>query len=158
MPAGYGILDSASGDLNRDAWPDKILVLCKDGEDTITDDDLNRPLLLLLGQPNRRYALAARNDRVVLHRNDGGGMGDPYQQTVIKRGFFSLEYYGGSSERWTRVVTFKYAPADRTWYLSRESSDGFSAYNPDSTTFSSTHTPRDFGKVSFAKYKADSTY
>ncbi len=158
VPAGFGILDSASGDLNRDAWPDKVLVLRKNGEDTTTVEDLDRPLLLLLGQPDHRYALAARNDRVVLRRGEGGMMGDPYQQVVIKKGFFSVEHYGGSSHRWTRVITFKYAPADHSWYLSREGSEGFSAFAPDSTTFSSSHTPRDFGKVPFVKYDADSTY
>lgn len=157
VPKGYGILDSAVGDLNRDAWADKILVLKKDGEDTTTLIDLDRPLLLLLGRPDHRYTLAARNDRVVLRRNEGGVYGDPYAGLTIKRGFFSVEHYGGSSHRWSRIATFNYRPAANTWYLSREGGDSYSVFTPDEVT-SEAHTPHDFGQVPFAKYDTDSTY
>ena len=157
VPAGFGILDSATGDLNRDAWPDRILVLRKDGEDTTTLVDLDRPLLLLLGRPDHRFILAARSNRVVLRRNEGGAYGDPYAGLTIKRGFFSVEHYGGSSARWSRIITFNYAPATRTWYLSREGGESYSVFDPDNVT-SEAHTPRNFGRVPFAKYDVDSTY
>ncbi|UOG73779.1 hypothetical protein MTX78_16835 [Hymenobacter tibetensis] len=131
IPAGYELLDATSGNLNLDVLPDKVLVLQrKDADTTTMGDTLNRPLLLLLGQPNHRYQLAARNDRAVMCSGCGGMMGDPYQGITIKRGFFSVEHYGGSGWRWTHISTFKYAPTDRQWYLHREGGDSFHAADP----------------------------
>lgn len=156
VPAGYGVLDSAVGDLNRDAWPDVVLALRQNGEDTIPDE-LPRPLLLLLGQPDHRLALAARNDHVVLYRTWGGAYGDPYSGLTVKHGFFSVEHYGGNVLRWTRIITFKYAPADRTWYLHREGGEETSPSGPQPVS-SAVSTPYDFGKIPFAAYNNDQHY
>ncbi|UOQ65178.1 hypothetical protein [Hymenobacter volaticus] len=152
IPTGYNLLEATSGDLNLDALPDKVLVLQRIDPDTSAmGDTLDRPLLLLLGQPNHRYQLAARNDRAVMCSGCGGMMGDPYQGITIKKGFFSVEHYGGSGWRWTHISTFKYAPADKQWYLHREGGDSFHAADPEKVE---THieTVRDFGQVSFADY------
>ena len=152
IPAGYKLLDATTGDLNLDALPDKVLVLQKLNADTATmGDTINRPLLLLLGQPNQRYKLAARNDRAVMCSGCGGMMGDPYQGITIKKGYFSLEYYGGSGWRWTHISTFKYAPADKQWYLYREGGESFHAADPEKVE---THigTVRDFGRIAFPDY------
>lgn len=156
VPAGYGILDSAVGDLNRDARPDVVLVLRQNGEDTIPDD-VPRPLLLLLGQPDHRLALAARNDHAVLHRNWGGNYGDPFAGVVVKHGFFSVEHYGGNVNRWSRTSTFRYQPTARTWFLNRESTGEYEATSEENAPETS-RTARDFGQVPFARYDTDSTY
>jgi hypothetical protein len=155
IPAGYKLLDATSGDLNLDALPDKVLVLQRlDTDTTMAGDTLGRPLLLLLGQPNYRYRLAARNDRAVLCTGCGGMMGDPYQGITIKKGFFSVEHYGGSAWRWTHITTFKYAPTDKQWYLHREGGDSFHATDPDKAE---THieTVKDFGRIAFPDYDYD---
>lgn len=151
IPAGYKLLDATSGDLNLDALPDKVLVLQQlDADTTTMGDTPNRPLLLL-GEPNRRYRLAARNDRAVLCSGCGGMMGDPYQGVTIKKGFFSVEHYGGSAWRWTHITTFRYAPATKQWYLHREGGDSFHATDPEKVE---THieTVKDFGRLSFTDY------
>lgn len=153
VPTGYRLLDMETGDLNRDAYPDKLLVL-----DSITADtqgnESRRPLLLLTANAQGQYALAARNDRTVMCSDCGGMMGDPYQGLTIKNGYFSVEHYGGSAWRWTHIITFKYNPTDHHWYLHRAGGDSFHAANPDSAT---THveTPRDFGRIRFERYKGD---
>ncbi|MBO0358827.1 hypothetical protein J0X19_12795 [Hymenobacter sp. BT186] len=152
IPAGYKLLDATSGDLNLDALPDKVLVLQKLNADTTTmGDTLNRPLLLLIGEPNHRYRLAARNERAVMCSSCGGMMGDPYQGITIKKGFFSVEHYGGSAWRWTHITTFKYAPVDQQWYLHREGGDSFHAADPEKVE---THieTTKDFGRIAFPDY------
>lgn len=156
-PEGYTILDSTTGDLNLDSFPDVVLILHKDHEDTITDD-LPRPLLLLTGQPNGSLKLSARNDSAVDCYRCGGLKGDPYQQTVIKKGFFSLEFFGGSSETWTRIVTFKYAVADNTWYLHKISEDASFPRNPDLKEPPTIWSKKHFGTISFTKYNSDSVY
>ncbi len=155
VPAGYQILDVATGDLNRDAYPDKLVVL-----DTVLVDSLRResearrPLLLLIGRPDGGYTLAARNDYAVLCSSCGGIMGDPYQQLVIKNGYFSVEHSGGSAWRWTYIVTFKYDPAARRWLLHRAGGDSFHTGDPEKVT---THveTPRDFGRIAFESFKGN---
>lgn len=156
VPAGYQVLDANTGDLNRDAYPDRVLVLRDAATDTATTSlpaaETPRPLLLLLGQPGGGYKLAARNDSVVLCANCGGMMGDPYQAVAIKNGYFSVEHYGGSAWRWTQVTTFKYNPADRRWYLHRHGGESFHATDPDGKTETHVQTTRDFGRVRFEHY------
>jgi hypothetical protein len=38
----------------------------------------------------------------------------PFMALAIKKGYFTVEHYRGSAQRWTRFVTFKYDPTART--------------------------------------------
>lgn len=154
VPEGYTALDTTSGDLNLDAYPDMTLVLKKNGEETTSDvveHPERRPLLLLLGQPGGTYQLAARNDNAVYCIDCGGMMGDPFMDVAIKKGYFSVEHYGGSGWRWTRTITFKYSPADSTWYLHKDGGDSFHAAEPEKVQ-TTVRTTKDFGRVPFEKY------
>ena len=154
VPEGYKVLYTASGDLNLDQYPDMILVLKKDGEETtsnVVDHPEKRPLLILLGQADNTYKLAARNDNAVYCVDCGGMMGDPFMQVVIKNGYFSIEHYGGSTWRWTRIITFKYSSADNYWYLHKDGGDSFHASDPENVT-TKVRTTKDFGKVPFDKF------
>jgi hypothetical protein len=114
IPADFTILDSASGDINKDGVRDLVIILRNKYETFNTDT--TRPLLLLEGNLKRRYKLLARNDSVVLCMGCGGVHGDPYQGITVKSGYFSIEHFGGSGWRWTRIITFKYDPKKRTVY------------------------------------------
>ena len=154
VPEGYTALDTTSGDLNLDAYPDMTLVLKKNGEEMTSDVSEHperRPLLLLLGQPGGTYRLAARNNNVVYCIDCGGMMGDPFMDVVIRKGYFSVEHYGGSGWRWTRTITFKYAPADSTWYLHKDGGDSFHAAEPEKVQ-TTVRTTKDFGQVPFEQY------
>lgn len=154
VPEGYTDLDTTSGDLNLDQYSDMIMVLKKNGEDTTSDvieQPEKRPLLILLGQADNTFKLAARNDNAVYCIDCGGMMGDPFMQIVIKKGYFSVEHYGGSAWRWTRTITFKYSPADNYWYLHKDGGDSFHAAEPEKVT-TKVHTTKDFGKVPFDKF------
>lgn len=153
VPEGYTAIDTTYGNLNLDQYQDMIMVLKKNGEDTATDIDNpeRRPLLILTGQPDNSFQLAARNDNVVLCINCGGAMGDPFTGITIKNGYFSAEHYGGSAWRWTHIITFKYAPADKNWYLHKIGYESFHALNPKEAT-SRTETTKDFGKLPFDKF------
>ena len=99
---GYEVLDITKGDLNRDAYPDAIMVLFKKGERETSDvieHPEKRPLLILIGQANKSYKLAARSDNAVYCVDCGGQMGDPFTGITIKNGYFSVEHYGGSGWR-----------------------------------------------------------
>jgi len=79
-------------------------------------------------------------------------MGDPYVSIVIKKGYFSIEHYGGSSWRWQRIITYKYSPVDKEWYLHRDGTVSFNAGDPDKTTEITGRTAKDFGKVRFGDF------
>lgn len=154
IPEGYTLLDSATCDLNLDPYPDILLVLKKRGEDSISnvvDYTVIRPLLILIGQADKQFKLAARNDNAVYCVNCGGMMGDPYMGVVIKKGYFSIEHYGGSAWRWTRIITFKYSTADKNWYLHKDGGDSYHTSDPDKVE-TKIRTTKEFGKIAFDKF------
>lgn len=154
IPNGYEPIEATKGDLNQDSIPDAILVVKKPDEketSDVVDHPTKRPLLVLIGEGNGKYKLAARNDNVVLCVDCGGVFGDPFEGVSIKNGVFSVEHYGGSSWRWTKIITFKYSPADKNWLLSRVGSDSYHTSDPNKMK-TTIKTAKNFGKVLFEKY------
>ena len=164
IPAGYRVQATLAGDLNRDAWPDRVVVL--DTAALLTDTTaqavvdrimwFNRPVLLLLGEPGGQYRLAARNDSVVDCRGAGPtGSEGTFHRVAIKNGYFSVEGAGGSSVRWYKVTTFRYNPTDQHWYLHRIGQDNTHIeVEGDDDVEHEVSTPRQFGRVRFERYVA----
>jgi len=154
VPKGYQALNMTKGDLNLDAYPDVIMVLKKIGEEETTDDSEHpekRPLLILIGQPDKSYKLAARSENTVYCYKCGGIMGDPFSGITIKKGYFTVEHFGGSAWRWTRFVTYKYSASDKNWYLHKDGHESYHATEPDKGK-TTTYTVKDFGKVPFTQF------
>jgi hypothetical protein len=154
LPAGYTVLDAARGDLNRDALLDWLVVLHSPDEQKtsdVIDHPTKRPLLVFVGGAGGTYTLAARSDNAVYCVDCGGIMGDPFMGLAIKKGYFTVEHYGGSAQRWTRYVTFRYDPAARTWLLHRDGHEHFHATDPEHGTTTAT-TAKDFGRVPLTKF------
>ena len=149
IPKEFTILDSTSGDLNKDGVRDLILILKNNYEQFNTDT--TRPLLLLQGNKLGEYKLIARNDSVVLCMGCGGIHGAPYQRIVIKNGYFSIEHFGGSSWRWTRVITFGFNQKSKSFYLRRDAGLSWHISDPNKTT-ENLFNKSDFNKLSFNKY------
>jgi hypothetical protein len=159
VPKGYDVLDLTKGDLNRDAYPDAIMVLYKKGEEKIVnanDEPEKRPLLILVGQANKSYVLAAKNNNVVYCVSCGGQMGDPFTGITINNGYFSAEHYGGSGWRWTRIVTFKYSPQEKKWFLFKDGGERFNAITHEEIK-TKVRTAKDFGKVPFQSFNIYTT-
>jgi len=155
VPQGYSVMDTCSGDLNRDTWRDMLVVLRQNGEDSLsktTDSTIKRRLLILTAQADGSYKLAAQSDNVVYCYTCGGVMGDPFMGLVIKNGYFSIEHYGGSRERWEQTITFKYAAEDSTWYLHKDGTSTFDAVDESARKKTKILTVKDFGKVPFDQY------
>ena len=149
IPGSYSLLDSASGDWNKDGYKDLVLILKSDSEEM--NPDTTRPLLLLAGTANGGYTLLARNDSVVLCKGCGGVFGDPYAGIVIKNGYFSIEHYGGSNWRWTRVITFKFDVKSNVFRLHRDAGVSYHTSDPDKTTDIISNKSH-YGKLLFTKY------
>lgn len=154
IPAGFEALNVTKGDLNRDAYADIILVLKKKGEEKtsdVNDHPEKRPLLILLGQADKSFKLAAKSSNAVYCVDCGGMMGDPFTGISIKNGYFSVEHYGGSGHRWTRIVTFKYAPQEKNWFLFKDGGERFHVSAPEEVK-EEVKTAKDFGKVAFQTF------
>ena len=149
LQQGFAILNTTFGDLNNDAYIDAIVVLKHQDEEKINKDKA-RPLMLFLGQVDGDFKLHKRNDKLVDCFRCGGAMGDPFQDIVIKKGYFSLEYYGGSAWRWSKVVTFRYNKEQKDWFLHRIGEHYFNASDPEKVT-KKMKTNKDFGVLPFDK-------
>ncbi len=154
VPAKYSVLDTISGDLNLDEIKDYILVLKKNEEGSLANvvhDTEKRPLLILIRDSNNKLQLVKRNDNTVYCIDCGGIMGDPFMGIKIKNGYFSVEHYGGSAWRWTRIITYKYSKQDNEWFLHKDGSESFHASDPEKVE-SKIRTTKDFGKVKFEDF------
>ena len=173
IPEGYIVKDWRTGNLNRDDQDDVVIILEEEGDGTTTADaaqgaeggagagaspqndyELNekkRPVMLLTRNKNGELKFAGRNDNIVLCSDCGGVFGDPYSAITIKNGYFSIEHYGGSNWRWTRIMTFKYSEQNKTWYLHKDGGDSFHTSNPDKVE-SKVLSKKDFGTIKFEDY------
>ncbi len=110
-----------------------------------------RPLYILIGQSDQSYKLTAKNNNVVYCVDCGGMMGDPFMGITIKNGYFSIEHYGGSAWRWTKIVTFKYSKTKKKWFLHKDGGDSFHTSQPEKVE-TKVKTVKDFGVIQFEKY------
>ena len=149
IPTEFTILDSASGDLNKDGIKDLVLILKNNFEKF--NADTARPLLLLQGNKVGQFKLIARNDSVVLCMGCGGVHGDPYQGITIKNGYFSIAHFGGSGWRWTRIITFKYDTKTKQFILHRDAGQSWHVSDPNKTT-ENLFNKDDFDKLAFDKF------
>lgn len=162
---GYEPLDFVKADLNGDKLMDYLLVLKIEGEDTMTWDNPTpetvRPLLLIIRQPDRSLMQQARNEALILCRQCGGVMGDPYQGLTTKPGEFTADFYGGSSWRWTARYTFRYDKTKKNWFLLTHSSSSFQSGDPDKTMKETTINRNEIGEISLEdfspSYNSDSS-
>ncbi len=153
IPKGFTLLDSASDDLNKDGYKDLVLVL-NNVSDTATPES-PRPVLILHGTKNKIYILAGRNDHIAYCENCGGMFGDPFDGIVIKNNYFSIQHYGGSNWRWSRIITFKYDPKIKTYVLHKDGGVSFNTLEPDKVT-ETLENQKDYDKMLFVNYKGDS--
>jgi ribosomal protein L33 len=79
--------------------------------------------------------------------------GDPYDNLVIKDNYFSVEHYGGSNWRWTRIMTFKYDLKTKRYVLHRDAGESYHMDAIDKTT-QNLNRKKDFDKLPFVKYNS----
>jgi hypothetical protein len=150
-PPQYMILDTMTGDLNHDNYIDLLIVLESDAK--FVAGDAPRPLLILIGTGEGKMKLVAENDNVVLCRDCGGVFGDPYEGLAIKNGYFSVEHYGGSAWRWTKIITFKYNVEQKTWLLHRDGGVSYNIFDSEETEPVETLVNQEhYGRMKFVDY------
>ncbi len=153
---GYELMDFLKTDLNGDNRPDYILILKIKGEDTIgfdnTNWDASRPLLLIVRQPDNSLKNVISNSELVLCKQCGGVMGDPYQGVTGKPGGFTIDFYGGSSWRWSETYSFSYDKIKKNWFLQRHTSSNFQSGDPEKTEENTTINRNEIGDIILANF------
>ena len=123
IPTGYRIVESKKGDLNLDAFPDQIVIIEKD-DNALSTADNDLPMwrfLILTGNADDTYTLAASNDHIVENLDDRGCAachGTGFSGIKINKGVFIYGVEkGGSSTAISEQLTFKYDPKRKNWFL-----------------------------------------
>jgi hypothetical protein len=155
---GYEMLDFIEGDLNGDKRNDAILILKISGEDTVATDDLKRPLLILVRQPDGKLKIEKRNDDLVMCRHCGGIFGDPYEGLELIKNGFSISFYGGSSWRWAYTYSFEFKPAKKNWYLIKEHQLSYHNTEPEINTKECDIETAELGIVPIEKFTSEPPY
>lgn len=146
-------LNVARADLNGDGREDVILVLEKENTRETGDvHDDQRPLLILIRQPDNTLKLAKRNDKIVHCSACGGVMGDPFQPIAAGFKTFTVSAYGGSSWRWSVEYKFNYSRLDDTWQLVRVTEATFHSSLPEEGKSEVFTPPKDYGKIDVADF------
>lgn len=152
-PAGYSVMHTEIGHINLDQIEDAVVILKKSDE---PKGDEKRPMLLFIGLDDNRYEIAKKNEKTVKCRRCGGAaVGDPFEGVTIKRGYFSIHYYGGSAWRWLTEITFKYNQEKNDWFLHNIETQAFNAFEPDKTTEKTIKTTKDFGNIPFEEFESE---
>jgi hypothetical protein len=154
IPAGYEILYQSAGKLDLDHLPDKILVLKKNGEDSLSTQEtpIKRKSLILLGQADGSFKLKAQNENLVYHYAYDLNFKEALVGIRIQEGQFSVDHYGGFADRWGRTTTFKYNSAENNWFVTEDEHSSFKATDPENTQKEKVYTEKDFGKIVFEKF------
>jgi hypothetical protein len=130
-PPGWEVAVVREGDLNGDNIPDAALVLQKDNyKEPDADDDytFSKRLLVLAFRHNDKLTRTAVSDDAVLDSNEGGALGDPFQEVKIERGAVVITHYGGSRDRWGS--THRYRWQHHQWMLIGMTTTAEDAFNP----------------------------
>ena len=81
-------------------------------------------------------------------------MGDPYTGMTLKKNYFSVEHEGGSSDKWSRIITFKYNLDDGSYYLHKDAGELWNEYSKKKKKLE-TYSKDQWGYVGFENYSVD---
>jgi hypothetical protein len=150
----YEMLDYITGDINNDKRQDALLVLKQKGEDS-ADTDLKRPLLVLIRQTNGQLMKVVQNDSAILCLHCGGIFGDPYESIDTTKNGFIINFYGGSSWRWSCNYTFTFNPVKKNWLLTLQEESSYHNTEIDKTQKDITIEKEELGNISIESFNAN---
>lgn len=104
---GYLLLDSTSGDLDKDKLPELVVAYTLEETGDALPPKPER-LVHVYKKQNGQWILWLQSAEALLHKEDGGITGDPYSAIYIKSGVLYIEHFGGSSWKWHTIDTYKF--------------------------------------------------
>ncbi len=119
VPSGANLLEAVRGERNGEGIEYQLLVIDQPSPEGLSPGQHgpNRVLLLLRGNGDGRWQLAARNDTLVPCSTRGGLSGDPFAYAMVEEDTFSVITNGGSRQRWSSTYTFRFAPAESACWV-----------------------------------------
>ena len=112
IPDNYSIVDSISGDLDKDSINELVVAYNVGPENEI--DGVPRELIIYKLE-NDKWIEWKKSAQALYGSRDGGMMGDPYGEMEIRNGILHISQNGGSSWKWG--FTDKYCFQDGEFYL-----------------------------------------
>lgn len=110
-PAGYKKLGEATGDLDKDGVAEKVAVF-----DTERNTDMGTEReIQVFKKTDGAWTLWHKSIGAVLPSENGGVMGDPFQDIKIENGSIVLFHFGGSRYKWTYTHRFRFQ--NSAWQL-----------------------------------------
>ncbi len=126
IPKGYDTISFgqgiAIGDLNKDGFDDIVLVLKDVEAEKKLDGGGIRPLVILFKEKDY-YRLMSIAIDVVMCKDCGGALGDPFVGAFIKNNVLTVSHYGGTAWRWSIDTKFRYQNGD--FYLIGKTKNSF---------------------------------
>lgn len=107
IPFHYALVDSVSGDLDKDGVKELAVVYNMDDNDSAEFEGVPR-MLIIYKNNNNTWQQWQKSAQAVLGSRDGGMMGDPYQEMTIEKGILSINQAGGSSWKWDYTDKYRY--------------------------------------------------
>jgi len=105
IPDNYSVVDSVSGDLDKDSIAELVVVYNMVTENEI--DGVQRELIIYKLK-NNNWTEWKKSDQAVYGSKDGGIMGDPFAELKIEKGILQISHYGGSSWKWGFTDKYRY--------------------------------------------------
>src|SRR5262245_2057400 len=129
-PKGWKIDVVEKGDLNGDKIDDAAIVMTKpELMENGTVKGTSKRFGGLAFCDGGQFKRTALSDEAALDEDEGGVMGDPFQELKIEKGVVIIIHYGGSSWRWG--VTERYRWQQNRWMLIGATYESFHATEPD---------------------------
>lgn len=111
VPAGMTQLAQATGDLDKDGQPERVIVY-----DTKKQSDMGTERQVhIFKSAGSAWTLWHRSTGPVLPSDHGGMMGDPFQDLKIQNGCIVIDHFGGSRDKWAYTHRYRFQSGD--WYL-----------------------------------------
>lgn len=104
IPTKYELLDSVSGDLNKDNIPELVVAYNTPLKDEM---DGNKRSLCIYRLKNDQWELWKESKSALLGSQDGGMDGDPFGDLEISKGVLIISHNGGSSWKWFHADKYR---------------------------------------------------
>lgn len=111
LPNGHKSIGVATGDLDKDKIPERVVVYNTTRKVDMGDEREIR----IFKKRNDEWELWHTSVGAVLPSEHGGMMGDPFEGITIERGAIVIKHFGGSNQKWT--YTHRYRFQRNTWEL-----------------------------------------
>jgi hypothetical protein len=104
QPKGSTVIETVDGDLDGDQIPEKVIIY--NTKDTAEYGNIRE--IQILKKVNGKWTILEKSRNAILKSGDGGMMGDPYQDTEIRKGILMITQAGGSSWKWGYTDKYRF--------------------------------------------------